>query len=123
MSENEARYHSMATALGRYRDSQKSLAAISSSEDGDKMLVPMTGSLFIPGKLTDRNHVTIEIGTGFFVKRTIPDAKAFLNRKINNLEKFTERLGESILAQGTNLRQIENVMRMKVDQVKQQQDA
>eukprot|EP00514_Thraustochytrium_sp_LLF1b_P004729 CAMPEP_0184511544 /NCGR_PEP_ID=MMETSP0198_2-20121128/2408_1 /TAXON_ID=1112570 /ORGANISM="Thraustochytrium sp., Strain LLF1b" /LENGTH=149 /DNA_ID=CAMNT_0026901517 /DNA_START=50 /DNA_END=499 /DNA_ORIENTATION=+ len=122
LAENEARYQSMATALGKYQDSLRSINMISQSEEEQKMLVPMTQSLFIPGKLANTTHVTLEIGTGFFVKRTIPDAQAFCERKITKLKSFTERVGESIMAQAANLRQIEQVMQAKVAQIKSEQD-
>jgi len=122
LAENEARYHSMATAMGRYTDSLRSIDMIAKAKEGQKMLVPMTQSLFIPGKLADTEHVTVEIGTGFFVKRTIPDAKAFCERKISTLKAFTERLGESLMAQTANLRQIEQVIQIKVDLIKKQQE-
>ena len=81
----------------------------------------MTGSLYIPGHLCEQSHVTVEIGTGFFVKKTIPEAKTFVSNKITDLEKFTEQLGESLFAQTQNLRQIEGVMRKRVQDLKEQE--
>jgi|ERR1700722_3929643 len=33
------------------------------------ILVPLTNSLYVPGKLSDPNHVIVDIGTGYFVKK------------------------------------------------------
>jgi len=55
------------------------------------MLVPMNDSIFVPGELNDTEHVTVEIGTGFFVKRTIPDAKEYLERKVSVARRMVKR--------------------------------
>eukprot|EP00512_Aurantiochytrium_limacinum_P010340 CAMPEP_0171549404 /NCGR_PEP_ID=MMETSP0960-20121227/6416_1 /TAXON_ID=87120 /ORGANISM="Aurantiochytrium limacinum, Strain ATCCMYA-1381" /LENGTH=215 /DNA_ID=CAMNT_0012098077 /DNA_START=164 /DNA_END=811 /DNA_ORIENTATION=+ len=89
---------------------------------GQKMLVPMNDSIFVPGELNDTEHVTVEIGTGFFVKRTIPDAKEYLERKVKNVNLYIERVGVNILAQENNLAQIDDIFRARVQMVKQQAD-
>jgi hypothetical protein len=36
---------------------------------GKSMLVPLTSSLYVPGKITDPEHVVVDIGTGYYVKK------------------------------------------------------
>lgn len=31
--------------------------------------MPLTNSLYVPGKLSDLNHVIVDVGTGYFVKK------------------------------------------------------
>lgn len=33
------------------------------------MLVPLTSSLYVPGRITDPEHVVVDIGTGYYVKK------------------------------------------------------
>lgn len=33
------------------------------------MLVPLTSSLYVPGKLGDTSHVIVDVGTGYYVKK------------------------------------------------------
>ena len=33
------------------------------------MLVQLTSSLYVPGKITDPEHVVVDIGTGYYVKK------------------------------------------------------
>lgn len=35
---------------------------------GQKILVPLTASLYVPGTLDDANEVLVDIGTGYFVE-------------------------------------------------------
>ena len=33
------------------------------------VLVPLTSSLYVPGKLNDTEHVIVDVGTGYYVKK------------------------------------------------------
>jgi prefoldin alpha subunit len=36
---------------------------------GDEILVPLTSSLYVKGKLADREKVIVDVGTGFYVEK------------------------------------------------------
>jgi prefoldin alpha subunit len=36
---------------------------------GKQVLVPLTSSLYVPGKLTDVENVVVDVGTGYYVKK------------------------------------------------------
>jgi prefoldin alpha subunit len=38
-------------------------------EVGREILIPLTSSLYIPGRLTDVENVVIDVGTGYYVKK------------------------------------------------------
>jgi hypothetical protein len=38
------------------------------------VLVPLTNSLYVPGKISDKSNVIVDIGTGYFVKKVSPFA-------------------------------------------------
>jgi len=42
---------------------------------GKPILVPLTTSLYVPGKLADIENVIVDVGTGFYVEkvRSIPN--------------------------------------------------
>lgn len=35
---------------------------------GKKILVPLTASLYVPGKLDDAEKVLVDVGTGYFIE-------------------------------------------------------
>lgn len=35
------------------------------------ILVPLTNSLYVPGKLSDPDHVIVDVGTGYFVRKVL----------------------------------------------------
>lgn len=36
---------------------------------GKTILVPLTNSLYVPGKLADLENVIVDVGTGYYVKK------------------------------------------------------
>lgn len=36
---------------------------------GDEILVPLTSSLYVRGRMASREHVLVDVGTGFYVEK------------------------------------------------------
>lgn len=68
----------------------------------------------MPGKLTDHEHVLVDVGTGFFVEKDIPGAKDFYERKVKDLGDSLKDLESVIQGKAQNVRVVEEVMRVKV---------
>lgn len=62
-------------AQAKFRDCVRSITdGVTGSEkkgtDGrDEILVPLTSSLYVKGRLTDREKVLVDVGTGFYVEK------------------------------------------------------
>lgn len=76
--------------------------------------MPLTSSLYVPGRLTDAEHVLIDIGTGFFVEKNVADAKDFYERKVKDLQQSLKDLEGVINGKAQNVRMVEEVIRVKV---------
>ena len=87
--------------------SDQSLDQMKPLEEQKEILVPLTGSLYVPGKLVSHEKVLIDIGTGYYVHKTIEDAKKYFEKKIQFLTKQMEQI-QPILQQKVLMR--ENVM-------------
>ena len=48
---------------------------------GDELMIPMTTSLFIPGKLKSNKDFLVELGTGYFAEFSADEARAYCSRK------------------------------------------
>ena len=76
-------------------------------------MLPLTNSLYVPGKLTDLDSVIVDIGTGYYVKKVFyillfyisyslirikstKDAKTFYNNKIQYIDKNLETLSQTL---------------------------
>ena len=49
---------------------------------GKEILVPLTSSLYVPGTIADTNEVLVDVGTGYFVGKSVPAAEEFIERKV-----------------------------------------
>ncbi|RNA24131.1 prefoldin subunit 5 [Brachionus plicatilis] len=81
-----------------------SLEQLKKVEEQKYMLVPLTGSLYVPGKLISNSKVTVDIGTGYYVKKSVEDAKKYFEKKIQFLAKQMEQL-QPILQQKVLVRE------------------
>ncbi|KAM7262315.1 hypothetical protein ACFE04_021392 [Oxalis oulophora] len=82
------------TATTRLEIASTSLHQLSLRPQGKKMLVPLTASLYVPGTLDDSHNVLVDIGTGYFVEKTMTEGKDYCERKINLLKSNFDQLME-----------------------------
>ena len=83
---NYSQYYSSLRAVNnKYLDNKEFIKQLKEYKDKE-ILVPMTSSLYIPGKCSDIKKLTIEIGGNFFVETTVEKAEKFCDRKIENLK-------------------------------------
>jgi prefoldin alpha subunit len=110
-------FQSLRTAQSKFRDCINSLTSAfpsSTPTSSPPLLVPLTSSLYVPGKLTDHEHVLVDVGTGFFVEKGIPEAKDFYERKVKDLGESLKDLEGVVEGKARNVRLVEEVMRVKV---------
>ncbi|PSN72822.1 c-myc binding protein [Corynespora cassiicola Philippines] len=108
-------FTSLRTAQSKFRDCIKSLAqGVSAAVLPKPLLVPMTSSLYVPGRLTSDTHVLVDVGTGFFVEKSTADAKDFYERKVKDLNDSLKDLEQVINGKAQNVRMVEEVIRVKV---------
>ncbi|CAH8257232.1 unnamed protein product [Arabidopsis lyrata] len=78
--------NSIRTATVRLDAAAAALNDLSLRPQGKKMLVPLTASLYVPGTLDEADKVLVDIGTGYFVEKTMDDGKDYCQRKIHLLK-------------------------------------
>ncbi|KAL5116761.1 subunit of tubulin prefoldin [Pleosporales sp. CAS-2024a] len=110
-------FQSLRTAQAKFKDCIASLTTAfpaATPATAPTLLVPLTSSLYVPGRLTDHEHVLVDVGTGFFVEKGIPDAKDFYERKVKDLGESLKDLEVVVEGKARNVRLVEEVMRVKV---------
>lgn len=76
--------------------------------------MPLTSSLYVPGKLSSTTHVLVDVGTGFYVEKSVADAQSFYAKKIEELGKNIKDLENIVNGKANNLRVVEEVLRSKM---------
>lgn len=84
--------------------SDTSIDQLKQVEENKFILVPLTGSLYVPGKLVKKDRVMVDIGTGYYVQKSLDDAKKYFDKKISFLTKQMEQL-QPILQQKVLIRE------------------
>ncbi|KAJ0960111.1 hypothetical protein J5N97_000114 [Dioscorea zingiberensis] len=82
------------TAATRLELASAALQDLSLRPRGKQMLVPLTASLYVPGTLDDADKVLIDVGTGYFIEKTMDEGKDYCNRKINLLKSNFDEVVE-----------------------------
>ncbi|KAG9312676.1 Prefoldin-domain-containing protein [Chiua virens] len=93
------------------------------------ILVPLTNSLYVPGKLSDTEHVIVDVGTGYYVKKvnafnfdsspadrfqTRAEATKYYKAKVDFIHGNLETLSETIQKKQDNMNYLMNVMQAKL---------
>jgi prefoldin alpha subunit len=58
-------------------------------------MIPVTSSLYVPGRLSNNSTVIVDIGSSFFARKTINEAREFFNVK-NRVNLFLDFLLEKL---------------------------
>ncbi|KAL9166845.1 hypothetical protein ABFS82_05G057600 [Erythranthe guttata] len=82
------------TATVRLELASTALHDLSLRPQGRKMLVPLTASLYVPGVLDDSEKVLVDVGTGYFIEKTMVEGKDYCERKISLLKSNYDQLLE-----------------------------
>ena len=85
------------------------------SNDEQDILIPASPSLYIPGKITNKNNkkFMVDVGTGYYVEKSDVEAIEFYEKKINKLNKESVQIqdiikekSQSSMAIATQIRQL-----------------
>ncbi|KAM0696998.1 hypothetical protein Q7P36_003069 [Cladosporium allicinum] len=108
-------YQNLRVAQQKFKDCVVSVKdGVAGSAQDKTLLVPLTSSLYVPGKLASTSHVLVDVGTGFYVEKTTDDALTFYNGKIEELAGNIKELENVVNGKANNLRMIEEVLRQKM---------
>jgi prefoldin alpha subunit len=111
-------------ALTKYTQSLEALTDLKKSSSGEAMLVPLTGSMYVPGKITNVDKVMVELGTGYFVEKKTDAAIVLIKGKLSYLQKNIDQLAQVIVQKKKQLTVVSQVIQQRVQVMQaRQQDA
>jgi prefoldin alpha subunit len=114
-------FTSLRSATSRFTSCLSTLSSgLSTRTAGTPLLVPMTTSLYVPGKLASNDTVMVDVGTGFYVEKSVAEAKTFYEGKVGELNGNLKDLEKILNGKSQNLRIVEEVLRQKMASEQQQ---
>jgi prefoldin alpha subunit len=115
-------YSTLRTSAAKFGMAKTAMSSISPASEGKDILIPLTESLYVPGKIKDPSKVMVELGTGFYVEKNVKDAQAFLDRKIKLVDVNSENVMEAITATKRNINSIDVALQGKMIEIKARQE-
>ncbi|KAL8360412.1 hypothetical protein RB601_007253 [Gaeumannomyces tritici] len=98
-------------AQGKFRECLRVVKEqAASSESKRDVLVPLTNSLYVQGKLSDPDRVLVDVGTGFYIEKNAKSAAEFYETKTKELGTNIQGLEAIIQGKTNNLRVVEEGM-------------
>ncbi|XP_047440138.1 prefoldin subunit 5 [Mugil cephalus] len=101
----------------KYVEAKDSLNVLNKNNKGKELLVPLTSSMYVPGTLSDVEHVLVNVGTGYYVEKNVEDSKAFFKRKIDFLTKQIEKIQPTLQEKHGMKQAVVEVMNVKIQQL------
>ncbi|BGP04361.1 subunit of tubulin prefoldin [Rhodotorula toruloides] len=118
-----AAFGDLKAAQSKFMACMDSLDSIKPDNKHKKVLIPLTGSLYVPGRIADPENVLVDIGTGYFVEKETKQAKALYNAKVLALKSNLATLQQQIEKKQDNFTACGEMMRVKMAQQQQAQAA
>ncbi|XP_042303543.1 prefoldin subunit 5 [Sceloporus undulatus] len=101
----------------KYVEAKDCLTVLNKSNEGKELLVPLSSSMYVPGKLSDVSSVLIDVGTGYYVEKSVDDARDFFKRKIDFLTKQIEKIQPALQEKHAMKQAVIEMMSQKIQQL------
>uniref|UniRef100_A0A7S3HCV2 Prefoldin subunit 5 n=1 Tax=Spumella elongata TaxID=89044 RepID=A0A7S3HCV2_9STRA len=104
-------------AKNRYNNAKVVLGDINTCPSGNQLMIPLNSSLYVPGKIVNPDKVVVELGTGYFCEKEIPEAVKLIDRKTQLINSSIESVESVTMKKRKNLEQITQIMQYKISQL------
>ncbi|KAI8872376.1 Prefoldin-domain-containing protein [Ramicandelaber brevisporus] len=114
-------YAQLSTGLRGFKTARQALDSIEKTPKGHQIIVPLTNALYVPATLEDSTRVTVDVGAGYYVEKSVKDAKSFYDSKISSVQNTMNDVkanGEKI---ENNLNTVLTVLETKQGELTQRQ--
>lgn len=107
-------YAQLKSAQAKFKACLENVGEIKPVNKDKVILVPLTSSLYVPGKLNDTENVIVDVGTGYFIQKTRAQATKYYTQKVDFVKSNLDALQEAMQKKQDNLNVVVNVMQGKL---------
>ncbi|WVN87362.1 prefoldin, alpha subunit [Cryptococcus depauperatus CBS 7841] len=116
-------YSQLKSAHVRFKGCIENIKELTPATKEKEVLIPLTSSLYVPARLSDVDNVVIDVGTGYYVKKTKDEAAQHYKSKSEYVQSNLETLQKTIEKKQDNVHSVQQVLSIKMQQATQAQDA
>ncbi|WVQ80450.1 prefoldin, alpha subunit [Cryptococcus sp. DSM 104549] len=110
-------YSQLKQAQTKFKSCIENVAELKPASKGKEVLIPLTSSLYVPGKMTDVENVVVDVGTGYYVKKTKAEATTHYTQKTTFVQGNLDTLQKTIERKQDNVQSVTQVLQMKMQQM------
>ena len=101
-------------AKSKYDQSRDALDTMTPENEGKAVMVPLTQSMYVAGNIAGGDAVMVDIGTGYFVEKTVEGAKGYMKRRSDFLTERLTELEKVIVAKQRDSKMVLSVLQTKI---------
>lgn len=123
-----SQYHQLRAASSRIVAARTSLSEMPTSSNtggdgggGREIMIPLTESLYAPGRIVEPNKILVELGAGFFVEKSVKDAMKVLERKGKLVDANSDNVLTAVEASSRNVKACQQAMQGKMLEIQARQ--
>ena len=106
----------LSKAVSRYHTSGTAIETLSKEEVGKDMLVPLTESLYVPGKIARTDKVLLDVGTGYFIDHDSEKGVDYCKLKVNFIKENMDKLMSLVQTKRKQLLLVQDFLRARVQE-------
>ncbi|KIM44050.1 hypothetical protein M413DRAFT_443110 [Hebeloma cylindrosporum] len=103
-------------AQAKFKACLENVTEVKPANKDKTFLVPLTNSLYVPGKLSDTEHVIVDVGTGYYVKKTRAQASKHYADKVDYIRTNSDTLEETIQKKRENMNYLTGILQQKIQE-------
>ncbi|KAL7729170.1 hypothetical protein ACLKA6_009635 [Drosophila palustris] len=97
----------------KYAGSKDALEAFQPDWENRQILVPLTSSMYVPGRIKDLNNFVIDIGTGYYIEKDLEGSKDYFKRRVEYVQEQIEKIEKIQLQKTRFLNSVMGVLEVK----------
>ncbi|SPP88121.1 probable prefoldin subunit 5 [Drosophila guanche] len=97
----------------KYAGSKEALETFQPDWENRQILVPLTSSMYVPGRVKDLNNFVIDIGTGYYIEKDLEGSKDYFKRRVEYVQEQIEKIEKIHLQKTRFLNSVMGVLEMK----------
>ncbi|KAI9292310.1 Prefoldin alpha subunit [Neoconidiobolus thromboides FSU 785] len=109
-------FNKLKQAQVTFLECKTNLNEINEGNKDNQILVPLTSSIYVPGQLRDVQKVIVDVGTGYYVEKSISSAKTYYDKKVKEIQANLTTLQDTIAKKRNNLNVLEDILVYKSNQ-------
>lgn len=97
----------------RFASAGQSVESLKEYKEGQRMMIPLTESLYCPGELSSPDRVLLEIGTGYYVERDVEAGIGYCRGKVMGIKEQVAELSRVLQQRQQILMRVEGMLQEK----------